>query len=73
MKNFWQLVAKVNSDFKNVQDRKKVKNYIKIKRNLNRKIENDGIFFYGSRMMGVSSSDSDIDVFIRLGKKNSFW
>lgn len=43
--------------------------YASIEENLRRKIFGATFYFYGSRVMGVATENSDLDIYIEMGKK----
>lgn len=44
-------------------------NYNQIAENLKEKVYGAKIHYYGSRIMGVGTNDSDIDIFLEVGGK----
>ena len=57
----------LDAEYEDALDRQDSKCYTRIRKNLNRKIKNDGIFYFGSRIMGISFEDSDLDIYINIG------
>lgn len=42
--------------------------YVRIVKNIRNKIRGGKFHFFGSRIMGIASPDSDLDIFIAFGK-----
>lgn len=60
--------GEIDSDFDNAQEMKNTWNYSRVVKSLKKKIFRCKFHFFGSRMMGVGSEESDIDIFIELGE-----
>lgn len=57
--------------FEEAQQLKDLRDYKQIRKNLSRKIQGAKFWFYGSRVMGVGDQDSDLDIFVDIGKQSS--
>lgn len=62
------LISKVEEYYDEAQAMQNGKSYSKIATSLERKINGDKYYFFGSRKMGVATSESDLDLFVEFGK-----
>lgn len=55
-------------DFRRAVSMKNPDQYESLAKNLKQKFPSVNVHYYGSRMMGVGTSDSDIDIFVEFGE-----
>jgi predicted nucleotidyltransferase len=60
----------IENDYQKAQELKCLDNYDGIVRNLKRKIFGCEFYFFGSRVMGVGTEESDIDIFVCYGESS---
>lgn len=62
------LISKVEEYYDEAQAMQNGKSYSRIVTSLGRKINGDKYYFFGSRKMGVATSESDLDLFVEFGE-----
>lgn len=67
---FQQLISEADLAVNQAIKRQDPRNYVMIRKCLNKLISCDGIYFSGHRIMGISFHDSALHVYIELGRFN---
>jgi predicted nucleotidyltransferase len=62
------LLSKVEGYYDEAQEMMNGTNYSEITKSLRRKINGGKYYLFGSRKMGIATSESDLDLFIAFGK-----
>lgn len=58
----------IDNDFETAQRMKNPRKYFRVMMNIKRKIGGGRFHFFGSRVMGVGTHDSDLDIFVGFRK-----
>lgn len=63
---FQRLISQAEIAAQEAKHRQDPRNYVMIRKRLNQIIECDGVYFFGRRVMGTSSADCFLNVYIEM-------